>query len=104
MSNKNTQHSTEITTESITDLQEPTLYCVILHNDDYTPMDFVIHVLMELFDKSYEKAYDIMMEVHLKNRGVAGCYPKEIAAEKVNRVHDIAKNNEFPLTCRIEKI
>lgn len=103
MSNKNTQHDTDVATKSTTELQEPAMYNVIFNNDDYTPMDFVIQMLMELFHHSYDNAYAIMLEVHLENQGIAGCYPKEIATEKVAMVHDIAADHNFPLTCRIEK-
>ncbi len=103
MTKRNTRHDTQLITESAAELQEPAFYYVIFNNDDYTPMDFVIQVLMCLFDKSYETAYGIMLEVHQKDRGVAGCYPKEIALEKVNMVHELANNNDFPLTCRVEK-
>ncbi len=103
MTDKNTQHDTEVVTKTTTDVEEPSLYNVIFNNDDYTPMDFVIQMLMDLFHKSYDEAYSIMLKVHMENQGIAGCYPKEIASEKVNMVHDIATDHNFPLTCRIEK-
>ncbi len=103
MDNNNTQHKSDVATKKLTDIQEPSFYNVVLNNDDYTPMDFVIQILADLFGKSHDEAYDIMMQVHLKNKGVAGCYPKEIATEKVSIVHDVAKSHNFPLTCHIEK-
>lgn len=84
------------------ELQEPTLYHVILLNDDYTPMNFVIEVLMHLFQKNYDDAYHIMMQVHEQERGVAGTYPKEIAEEKMHQVNYSAQANDFPLTSVIE--
>lgn len=89
--------------DSETDLQEPQLYDVILLNDDYTPMDFVIEVLMYLFQKNYNDAYAIMMQVHQQSRGIAGTYTREIAEEKVHQVIYAAQNNEFPLDCLIER-
>lgn len=84
-------------------LQKPTSFHVILLNDDYTPMNFVIGVLMELFQKNYADAYAIMMEVHQLQRGIAGTYSFEVAEEKRNRVLTAAEANDFPLNCIVEK-
>lgn len=84
-------------------LQEPAFYHVILLNDDYTPMDFVIRVLMELFHKNYDNAYAIMMEVHELQRGIAGTYSREIAEEKRESVLMAAEANGFPLNCIVEQ-
>lgn len=85
-----------------TELREPVFYHVILLNDDYTPMNFVIEILMQLFQKNYEDAYAIMMQVHQQERGIAGTYPREIAEEKMYQVIHSAQANEFPLHCVIE--
>lgn len=97
------QHHTHVVSEHETQLQEPDFYHVVLNNDDYTPMDFVIDVLMRLFDKSYDEAYIITLDVHHNERGVAGVYPKEVANEKAEKVNALAASNEFPLNCSIEK-
>ncbi|MPV85954.1 ATP-dependent Clp protease adaptor ClpS [Ostreibacterium oceani] len=84
-------------------VETPALYHVVLLNDDYTPMDFVIEVLMVLFKKSYQQAHEITMQVHQHERGIAGTYPKEIAVEKMTQVTLSAKANEFPLRCITER-
>lgn len=76
---------------------EPTLYKVILLNDDYSTMDFVIHVLEDVFQKSPAEAYRIMMQVHQLGSGVAGIYPWEVAETKVETVSAMAKKAGFPL-------
>lgn len=76
---------------------EPTLYKVILLNDDYSTMDFVIHVLEDVFQKSPAEAYRIMMQVHQLGSGVAGIYPWEVAETKVETVAAMAKQAGFPL-------
>ncbi len=76
---------------------EPTLYKVILLNDDYSTMDFVIHVLEDVFQKSPAEAYRIMMQVHQLGSGVAGIYPWEVAETKVETVSAMAKEAGFPL-------
>lgn len=85
-----------------TDLAAPKMYHVILLNDDYTPMDFVIELLMVVFHKPYEQAQAIMLTVHHKNRGIAGTYTHEIAVEKMNKANEIAIANGFPLQTIIE--
>ncbi len=88
--------------ETIQDLREPPLYKVFLLNDDYTTMDFVIQVLMDIFDKSFEEATRIMLHVHHNGRGLSGIYPKEIAETKVHQVHTRAQANGFPLRAEME--
>ena len=83
--------------------EEPTLYKVVLLNDDYTTMEFVIHVLEGVFQKSPAEAYRIMMHVHLNGRGIAGVYPFEIAETKVDTVTSLARQAEFPLRATIEE-
>lgn len=83
--------------------KEPTLFKVVLLNDDYTTMQFVIEVLETVFQKSPAEAYRIMMHVHLNGRGIAGVYPYEIAETKVETVESLARRNEFPLRATIEE-
>jgi ATP-dependent Clp protease adaptor protein ClpS len=83
--------------------QEPTLYMVVLLNDDYTPMPFVVDVLESLFQKSPAEAYRIMMQVHLNGRGVAGVYAWEIAETKADTVASLASEAGYPLKATIEE-
>ena len=83
--------------------KEPTLYQVVLLNDDYSTMDFVIQVLETVFQKSPAEAYRIMMEVHVSGRGIAGVYPFEIAETKANKVGQLAQEAGFPLRAIVEE-
>ena len=83
--------------------QDPTLYMVVLLNDDYTPMPFVVDVLESLFQKSPAEAYRIMMQVHLNGRGVAGVYAWEIAETKADTVASLASEAGYPLKATIEE-
>ena len=83
--------------------QRPSMYRVLLLNDDYTTMQFVIEVLETVFDKSPAEAHRIMMHVHTRGRGVCGVYPYEVAETKVALVHERAKENGFPLRAAIEE-
>lgn len=85
------------------DLDKPIMYKVILLNDDFTTMDFVVDVLMKIFDKHYNEAVDIMIAVHKDGRGVCGIYPFEIAEAKAMQVKKLARENGFPLKAIIEK-
>ena len=89
---------------SKTKLQEPPLYKVLLHNDDYTTMDFVVMVLETVFRKDTSEATRIMLNVHHQGVGVAGVYTREIGETKVAVVHDMARKNQFPLKCSLEKV
>jgi len=84
------------------DLANPPMYKVILHNDDYTPMDFVINILMKIFHKTLDEANDITWQVHEKGKAVCGIYVQEIAQTKVHQVKSIAKANGFPLLATME--
>jgi ATP-dependent Clp protease adaptor protein ClpS len=99
-----TQHQTgDIVKERpVTKQDEPTLYKVVLLNDDYSTMDFVIHVLESVFQKSPAEAYRVMMQVHLQGKGVAGIYPWDIAETKVDTVTSMAKAAGYPLRAVIE--
>lgn len=83
--------------------KHPSMYQVIMLNDDYTTMDFVIHVLQKFFRKTYESANEVMLSVHNKGRGACGLYPYDMAATKVMQVNDYARKNEMPLKCVLEK-
>jgi ATP-dependent Clp protease adaptor protein ClpS len=83
--------------------QEPTLYKVVLLNDDYTTMEFVMRVLETVFQKSPAEAYRIMMQVHVNGSGIAGVYPWEVAETKVETVTSMARHAEFPLRATIEE-
>ena len=84
-------------------LQEPRLYRVILHNDDYTPMDFVVQVIVAVFHKPAAEATRIMLDVHKKGRGIVGVYTRDIAATKVSQVQEMARQNEYPLKASYEE-
>ncbi|GHV18113.1 ATP-dependent Clp protease adapter protein ClpS [Spirochaetia bacterium] len=84
-------------------LKEPEEYRVILLNDHYTTMDFVVEVLMVIFHKSEEEANRIMLDVHRKGKGIVGVYPWDIAQTKTNQVHAAAREHAFPLRCIIER-
>lgn len=85
------------------ELREPRLYRVILHNDDYTTMEFVVLILIDIFRKSAEEAADIMLSVHEKGSGVCGMYPREIAELRVRQVTGRAREAGFPLLCTMER-
>lgn len=83
--------------------KKPSMYQVLLLNDDYTPMEFVIYILERFFNKSKEEATTIMLHVHKKGVGVCGVFPYEIAESKVSQVMDFCLKNEQPLQCILEK-
>ena len=85
------------------ELKEPAMYRVLLHNDDYTTMVFVVNILQDVFHKTQQEAVAIMMSVHEKGTGVCGVYPKEIAEFRVNQVAGRARAAGFPLRCTMER-
>ena len=87
-----------------TRLKPPPLYKVMLLNDDYTPMDFVVVVLQTVFAMSREKATQVMLQVHREGMGVCGTYTREVAAAKVDQVLDIARRHQHPLKCMMEEV
>jgi ATP-dependent Clp protease adaptor protein ClpS len=96
-----THHEAEI--QDVTELKEPKKYKVYLLNDDYTTMDFVVEILMDVFHKSYAEAVDLMLTIHKKGKGLCGVYTYEIAETKVDEVHRRARANEFPLRAQMEE-
>jgi ATP-dependent Clp protease adaptor protein ClpS len=84
-------------------VKKPSMYKVLMLNDDYTPMEFVVHVLERFFAKSTEEATRIMLHVHQKGVGVCGVYTFEVAETKVNQTMELARKNQHPLQCTLEK-
>ena len=84
-------------------LKKPSLYRVILLNDDYTPMEFVIYVLQTIFKKSYEEAKKVMLLVHNEGKGICGVYPLDIAETRANQVIEFSRINQHPLECKVQK-
>lgn len=83
--------------------KKPSMYKVLLLNDDYTPMEFVVHILERFFNKNRQEATDVMLHVHRRGVGICGIYTYEIAESKVQQVMDFARANEQPLQCTMEK-
>jgi len=84
-------------------VKRPPLFKVILLNDDYTPMDFVVHILEVFFSVDRENATRIMLEIHTSGKGVCGVFTHEIAETKVSLVNDYSRENQHPLLCTMEK-
>ena len=101
MSNQE-QHGSVLEAER-TRVKPPPLYKVLLLNDDYTPMDFVVVVLQTVFGMSREKATHVMLQVHREGMGVCGTYTREVAAAKVDQVINIARKHQHPLQCTMEE-
>lgn len=102
MTQKTKEDSGVVTLEKTT-TREPSLYQVLLLNDDYTTMEFVVHILKKYFHKSDSEATTVMLHVHQKGQGVCGVYPYDIAATKISQVSDEARQNNMPLKCIMEK-
>jgi len=105
MSKENNQidYESDIATKERPKIEEPPLFKVFLHNDDYTTMDFVVMVLQAVFNKDAAMATEIMLNVHKKGMGLAGIYTRDVAETKVAVVHDLSRKNEHPLRCTMEK-
>jgi ATP-dependent Clp protease adaptor protein ClpS len=84
-------------------LKKPPLYKVILLNDDFTPMDFVVEILTDFFNMTYEKATQVMLQVHYEGVGVCGTYSKDVAETKVSMVNDYSRQHLHPLMCSMEE-
>lgn len=89
--------------EATPKLKKPPLYKVLLLNDDYTPMDFVVYILEKFFHLNREKATQIMLQIHTRGVGVCGVYAKDIAETKVVLVNQFSKENQHPLKCTLEE-
>lgn len=94
---------TGVLTDVSTRAERPKLYKVLLHNDDYTPMEFVVEILERFFGKTHAAATEIMLNVHYKGVGVCGVYPYEVAETKVALVTEAAREREYPLQCSLER-
>jgi len=101
--NKDGDSETGVVTKTRAKTQRPPLYKVLLLNDDYTPMEFVVYVLERFFGISHQQAVDIMMTVHNKGLAVVGVFSYEIAETKVSQVMELARRNQHPLQCTMEK-
>ncbi|MFZ1989794.1 MAG: ATP-dependent Clp protease adapter ClpS [Alphaproteobacteria bacterium] len=95
--------TTGIVTKTKPKTKRPSLYKVLLLNDDYTPMEFVVEILMRFFNKPFETARKIMLDVHQNGIGVCGVYTFEVAETKVTQVIDMARRHQHPLQCTMEK-
>ncbi len=100
---EHTEHQSDVLTQKDIQVEEPKLFKVLLHNDNYTTMDFVVMVLEKIFYKSTAEATAIMLNVHQKGVGVCGVYPFDVAETKVTQVHNLAKKHQFPLKSSMEE-
>ncbi len=103
MGHSDTHGDTSLLSRSDDRVKEPPFFKVVLLNDDFTPMDFVVNLLMRFFNKTQEEATQVMLNVHQKGTGICGIYPREIAETKVMQVNRHARENGHPLRCRMEK-
>ena len=92
-----------VITKEKPEVKKPNMYAVVLINDDYTPMEFVIYVLQTIFKKSYEEAKKIMLLVHNEGKGICGVYSLDIAETKANQVIEFSRVNQHPLECKVQK-
>jgi ATP-dependent Clp protease adaptor protein ClpS len=93
----------DVLTETETRLEKPKLFKVLLHNDDFTTMEFVVFVLEYVFNRTEADAFTIMLKVHNEGMGVAGIYPFEIANMKSQKAINLARSREYPLLCTVEE-
>ena len=103
MSPRSPEMDDEVASETEEEVTEPPLYRVLLHNDNYTTMEFVVEVLIFVFNKSAEQATRIMLNVHHSGVGMCGIFPYDIAESKVETVLNLAQDRGFPLKCTMEK-
>ncbi len=101
--NENGGTGTGVATKTRTKTKKPSMYRVLMLNDDYTPMEFVIDVLQRVFQKNSDEAVQIMLHVHQKGVGICGIYPYDVAETKVMQTLDLARKNQHPLQCTLEK-
>ena len=93
----------DVVTKTKPKTKKPSMYRVLLLNDDYTPMEFVVHVLERFFAMNTEKATQVMLHVHQRGVGICGVFPYEVAETKVSQVMDFAREHQHPLQCTLEK-
>ena len=106
MTDKDKKHdrgSGQIILESRTQTKKPSMYKVVMMNDDYTPMEFVVHVLQQFFGRSVDEATQIMLNVHQRGVGICGIYSFEIAETKASKTMEYARQKEHPLQLQLEK-
>ena len=103
MSNYDYDPDEEVLTETKKKLEKPPMYKVLLHNDDFTTMEFVVFILNKVFKRSEAESFAIMLKVHNEGVGVAGIYSFEIANMKANKAMNLARAQEFPFLCSVEK-
>jgi len=103
VADENPKTDGDVLEETRSTTKRPSLFRVVLHNDDYTTMEFVITVLESIFHKSPAEAHRIMMQVHTRGHGVCGAYPFEVAETKVSLVHDAAHEEGYPLHASVEE-
>lgn len=103
MSRREEDFDRDVVVETEKKLKRPSLYKVLLHNDDYTTKEFVVHILESVFNKDSTEAVQIMLHVHRNGIGVAGVYTYEVAETKVKTVESLARQYEYPLKCSIEE-
>ena len=95
--------TTKVVVKSRPKTKKPSMYRVVLLNDDYTPMEFVVHVLERIFSKNHEEATQIMLHVHRRGVGICGVFTYEVAETKVHQVVEFARRHQHPLQCTLEK-
>ncbi|MBF0611700.1 MAG: ATP-dependent Clp protease adapter ClpS [Magnetococcales bacterium] len=102
MSHTSHERETATITRSESETKEPPLFKVLILNDDFTPMDFVVNVLMKFFQKSEEEATRIMLQVHYQGSGICGIFTRDVAETKVTQVNQFSRSNGHPLKCQLE--
>ena len=102
-SNEGTSTIDDVIYKDDIELKEPKDYKVLLHNDNYTPMEFVVGILVNVFNKNHAEATQVMLQVHNKGVGICGIFTHEVSETKVITVHELAEKNKFPLRASIEE-
>ncbi len=97
------EFDSDVLTDSETKLEKPKLFKVLLHNDDFTTMEFVVFVLEYVFNRTGADAFSVMLKVHNEGLGIAGVYPYEVASMKADKTMNLAKAREYPLLCTLEE-
>ncbi len=97
------EFDSDVLTDSETKLEKPKLFKVLLHNDDFTTMEFVVFVLEYVFNRAGADAFSVMLKVHNEGLGIAGVYPYEVASMKADKTMNLAKAREYPLLCTLEE-